>query len=70
MLLNALYDILDQNQVLLNEPMRQHTSFKIGGNVKILVIPSTVEQITKTIALCKAMAQPYFIMNQWLEYFS
>lgn len=63
MLLNALYNILDQNQVLLNEPMRQHTSFKIGGNVKILVIPNTVEQITKTIALCKAMDQPYLIMG-------
>ena len=63
MLLSALKDILDQNQILCDEPMRHHTSFKIGGNAKFLVIPNQIEQITKIIAVCQEHKQPYLIMG-------
>lgn len=63
MLVNALRELYDQNQVLIGESMSRHTSFKIGGEAKILVIPETIEQITKTIELCKAYDQPFFIMG-------
>lgn len=63
MLLNALNEILNKEQILCDEPMSNHTSFKIGGNAKILVIPNSVEQISKTIELCKMYGQQYFIMG-------
>lgn len=63
MLVNALHELLDQGQVLIGESMARHTSFKIGGEAKILVIPETIEQIVKTIELCKAYNQPYFVMG-------
>ncbi|HSN65813.1 MAG TPA: FAD-binding protein, partial [Fusibacter sp.] len=63
MLLNALNMIYDKHQILCDEPMANHTSFKIGGNVKILVLPSDVEQILKTIDLCKIYDQPFLVMG-------
>lgn len=63
MLVNALRKLYDQNQVMIGESMSRHTSFKIGGEAKILVIPETIEQIAKTIELCKAYDQPFFIMG-------
>lgn len=36
-----------------NEPMSKHTSFKIGGNCKILVYPNNVAQIQDIIKICK-----------------
>lgn len=63
MLLNALNMIYDKHQILCDEPMANHTSFKIGGKVKILVLPSDVEQIVKTIDLCKIYDQPFLVMG-------
>ncbi len=63
MLLNALNMIYDNHQILCDEPMAKHTSFKIGGNVKILVLPNDVDQIIKTIDLCKIYDQPFLVMG-------
>lgn len=63
MLLDALYKIYEPTQVLVDEYMSNHTSFKIGGKADFIVVPHTIEQIEKTIDLCKAMNQPYFIMG-------
>lgn len=63
MLLNELGEIFPKHKLLLDEPMANHTSFKIGGNAKVLVIPETVDQIVKTMAICKAAAYPFLIMG-------
>ena len=63
MLLDALYKIYEPTQVLVDEYMSNHTSFKIGGKADFIVVPHTIEQIEKTIDLCKTMNQPYFIMG-------
>lgn len=63
MLLDALYKIYEPTQVLVDEYMSNHTSFKIGGKADFIVVPHTIEQIEKTIDLCKSMNQPYFIMG-------
>lgn len=63
MLLDALYKIYEPTQVLVDEYMSNHTSFKIGGKADFIVVPHTIEQIEKTIELCKSINQPYFIMG-------
>lgn len=63
MVLESLRKIYREHQILLNEPMANHTSFRIGGPAKILVLPEDSDQIVKTIRLCKAMEQPYLIMG-------
>ncbi len=63
MVLESLRKIYREHQILLNEPMANHTSFRIGGPAKILVLPENSDQIVKTIQLCKTVEQPYLIMG-------
>lgn len=63
MLFKALNEIYANHEILIDEPMSKHTSFKIGGKVKALVIPSDFKQIEKTIELCHRLEQPFFIMG-------
>ena len=39
---------------LENEPMRLHTTFKIGGPARVLLFPETEEQITALVQCAKA----------------
>ncbi len=52
-----------QDQVLLNEPMSKHTSFKIGGPADILLLPKTTEEIQQIIKVCNEQKAPFFTMG-------
>lgn len=62
-MLEQLKTIYCENQILINEPMAKHTSFKIGGPAKVIVLPNCVEQIKQTIELCKAQNETYLVMG-------
>ncbi len=36
-----------------NEPMREHTTFKVGGNARIIVYPESIAQVAETVKYCK-----------------
>lgn len=65
--LNTLTDLLitinGEEQVFLHEPMKKHTSFKIGGPVDLLVMPINEQGLIDTIKAVKASGQPYFVMG-------
>lgn len=52
-----------ENLVLIDEPMKNHTSFKIGGPADVLFMPREVKQISQAVALCKELDVDYFIMG-------
>lgn len=52
-LTEKLLDICGSKNVLTNEPMKKHTTFKIGGNADILVFPETDDALRRVIELCK-----------------
>lgn len=58
-----LTDILDEESVLFNEPMKNHTTFRIGGNADVLVFPKTIGQLQQTLELAKEHAVPYCIIG-------
>lgn len=62
-MLEQLKTIYRDDQMLTNEPMSKHTSFKIGGPAKAVVLPESVEQIKKTIDLCQSMGEVYHVMG-------
>lgn len=59
----SLIENLGNENVKINEPMKNHTSFKIGGPVDILVTPETYEQVQYIIKHSKENNIPYFIMG-------
>lgn len=37
-----------------NEPMKNHTTFKVGGNARFMVYPKSVDETAQIVKLCKA----------------
>ena len=62
-LMKFLSEIYSKEQIFENEPMKNHTSFKIGGNADVLVTPKDEFQIEQTINICKENNYKYFIMG-------
>lgn len=50
-------------ELLFDEPMKDHTSFKIGGPADLFFVPNTVEHISEMIAYCKSQGIDYYIMG-------
>ncbi len=62
-ILNELEQIVNEENILVNEPMNKHTTFRIGGPADYLVMPTTIEQIAEVIRLCRQQGIPYFVMG-------
>jgi UDP-N-acetylmuramate dehydrogenase len=52
-----------KEQTLLNEPMKNHTSFKLGGMADILLLPKTLEEVALAIKKSKELQIPYYIIG-------
>lgn len=63
MIFERLKQIYKPDQILINEPMSKHTSFKIGGPAKIIVLPETPQQIIDTIHACKDIGETFYVMG-------
>lgn len=61
--IKSIEEIVGSENIKLNEPMKKHTTFKVGGPADILVYPSTYEMIKKVIEACKANNVEYFLMG-------
>lgn len=49
--IEALQKVLPEQQVLLNEPMSKHTTFKIGGPADCLVLPGALADVENVFRL-------------------
>lgn len=58
-----LIEICNENQVMENALMKDHTYFKIGGPVDLLVTPTTIEEVQKIIQLCVNARIPYMVIG-------
>ncbi|WP_026476704.1 UDP-N-acetylmuramate dehydrogenase [Alkaliphilus transvaalensis] len=63
MLQSLFLEFLPVESVLIDEPMRKHTSFKIGGPADFLLLPKKIEDIQRIIHICKVNDAPYFVMG-------
>lgn len=50
-------------QVLREEPMKNHTTFRIGGPAEYFCIPETSEQLAATLAACQEAGEDYYILG-------
>lgn len=54
---------LSEDIVFLNEPMQNHTTFKIGGPADMLICPHDTEEIKIILHYCSSRQIPYFILG-------
>ena len=58
-----LCEIAGKENVRTDEPMKQHTTFRIGGAADYFVSPQTTDQIKNIIELCKSEAMPWYVIG-------
>ncbi len=58
-----LIAIAGKDQVLIDEPMARHTTFRVGGPADYLVSPVKPEQVEDVVRLCKAEDVPYMVIG-------
>lgn len=60
---NRIMDIIDKNRIYTNEPMKNHTTFRVGGSADFFVVPKTKEEVKNIVALCQEMDMPYYVLG-------
>lgn len=60
---NKFCACLGSDNVYKNEPMRKHTTFRIGGPADFYLCPHSAKEIQKTVAICREEELPYFILG-------
>jgi len=59
----GLEKLLDKSRIKYNEPMKNHTTVKVGGNCDCLVLPESVEEIKNIISYAKENNIEYYIIG-------
>lgn len=62
-LTEELSKIIGEGQILENELMKNHTTFRIGGPVDVLVCPETEEAFVRGLGWCKSRKIPVYIIG-------
>ena len=58
-ILQSLRNITNEENIFVNEPLKNHTTFKVGGPADILVTPTSKEELIE----CLKLDVPKFIMG-------
>lgn len=58
-----LYSLLDKESIKLNEPMKNHTTVRVGGNCDAFVTPSSISQIVNVIKELKNRKIKYYVIG-------
>lgn len=67
---NAFKKIVGDQQILMNEPIRNHTSIKIGGPADYMVSPESVDDLISVLTYIKKTGLPYYIMGNGSNVFA
>lgn len=60
---NRLSNIIEENRIYRDEPMKKHTTFRVGGNADFFVVPKNKEEVKAVIQLCREMEMPYYVLG-------
>ncbi len=62
-LIQNIINVVGETSVLLDTPMINHTSFKIGGPADVLIMPANINQIKEILNLCKVSNTPWIVIG-------
>ena len=62
-IVTRLINITGKDNVRINEPMKNHTTFKIGGPAQYYVTPESVTQIQEVVSLCRDVNIPLHVIG-------
>lgn len=62
-LIKYIKQFLQDEQILLNEPMIKHTTFRIGGKADIMLLPKSIDEILKCVDYCEKNNINYYVIG-------
>lgn len=62
-IIQRFYDLLDEKQILTNEPMSRHTTFRIGGPADCFLMPENYEELGGILKICREEEVPCFVLG-------
>lgn len=62
-LVQRLSQIVGKDNVLVDEPMSEHTTFKVGGPADIFVTPDDADELADVLEACHEADVPYFVLG-------
>lgn len=62
-MLTKLEELIGKGHVLYDEPMKKHTTFRVGGPARALVEPGSAEDVKSVVEFCKSEQIPYYIVG-------
>ena len=67
MIEEKIYQLLEAaagtDHIYREEPMKNHTTFRVGGPAAYFVMPRTAEEVAKVTELCAQENVPYYIVG-------
>ena len=60
---NDLLDIVGEENIMMDEPMKKHASFRVGGPADVLIRPIDEEQLREILLYIKKEEIPYLIIG-------
>lgn len=61
--ISEIVEVIDKEKVKFDEPMRNHTTIKVGGNADVLVIPTTEQDIINVLKFAKENDIPVTVIG-------
>lgn len=62
-LIEYLESVVPAENILLEEPMHKHTTFRVGGPAEVFVTVENSKQLEKIIKYLNLVERPYFILG-------
>ncbi len=62
-LYHELRELLGEADAVYEEPMKRHTTFRIGGPARIFVTPRTEEAFIRGLELCRRRKNPWYVIG-------
>lgn len=59
----SLLQVLDEEQIKVDEPMKNHVTFRVGGPADFFVMPKNGEELEWVLKQCAKHEMPYYIIG-------
>lgn len=60
---NQLITVIEEERILTEEPMKKHTTFRVGGNADYFVMPKNAKEIKEIVRTCQNAGMPYYVLG-------
>ena len=61
-LYDILRDIVGEMRIRQDEPMKNHTTFRVGGPARYFVSPANASELAAVLDACRRDGSPWFIL--------